>query len=766
MHKHMQDHGLERSYLTQLWQRMPAERVEPATPASTAARWTEQHCPDALALIAEGQIVQVAANLTVSNIITTLRLIGQVEWAELIEPVSHSLQVLRRLPSFSRESEMTRQQITRAMERLSQQSGKSERAVAEAVLAAARQPNNSLVARTAGFHLLGLGRPMLEAALRPTDTPLKPRPRARTPRPWRLPVYAAVWTAGTVAALWWAVHPLAALHWTSRVAVFLMAWPASEAVASLIHRLIAESTRIQPLARLDFTAGIPAEHRVLVVIPSMLSSAASNSELVHRLGLHWLASRETHAQFALLTDWADADTQTLASDQALLDDAVAQLRALNRTYPAAAGAPSRFVLLHRSRTWSATERRWIGWERKRGKLEMLLRQLAEGSASAFVPDSTVNPDMRLAEGIRYVLTLDSDTTLPAGSLRELVSIAAHPLNTPHIDRKTRRVTAGYGILQPQVVTPLSAQHERSPFHAMFAGQCGLDPYSSGTSDLYQDVFGMGSFTGKGLLHVAAVHAALGSRLPEDAVLSHDLLEGSIARCGYVGDVVLMEDHPHHAGVAASRVHRWTRGDWQLLPLMWRARHFGIDALGLWRMADNLRRSLIAPASLVLLVGVVFTGALPLLTALAFTLSAFLAGPLMAALASLVPTRRGIAWQHFFNAGLRDVLRSSVASAWQFSQLFVQAGLMFDAMARALWRMLLSRKHLLEWTTAAQAQASAKYTLSAFSPSMRRHPFFAWDWHLPPAGARIPGPGRQFFCCGRWHPSPPGGPANRQHAQPP
>ncbi|UUZ63067.1 hypothetical protein LP417_25505 [Polaromonas sp. P1-6] len=168
----------------------------------------------------------------------------------------------------------------------------------------------------------------------------------------------------------------------------------------------------------------------------------------------------------------------------------------------------------------------------------------------------------------------------------------------------------------------------------------------------------------------------------------------------------------------------------------------------------------------LLVGVVFTGALPLLTALAFTLSAFLAGPLMAALASLVPTRRGIAWQHFFNAGLRDVLRSSVASAWQFSQLFVQAGLMFDAMARALWRMLLSRKHLLEWTTAAQAQASAKYTLSAFSPSMRRHPFFAWDWHLPPAGARIPGPGRQFFCCGRWHPSPPGGPANRQHAQPP
>jgi cyclic beta-1,2-glucan synthetase len=260
------------------------------------------------------------------------------------------------------------------------------------------------------------------------------------------------------------------------------------------------------------------------------------------------------------------------------------------------------LLLHRPRSWSATERRWIGWERKRGKLEMLLRHLAERSASPFAP---AGADMRLADGTRYVLTLDSDTGLPAGSLRELVAIAAHPLNTPQIDRKTRRVTAGYGILQPRVATPLPARHERSPFHTLFAGQSGLDPYSSGTSDLYQDVFGMGNFTGKGLLHVAAVHAVLDQRLPEGAILSHDLLEGSIARCGYAGDVVLMEDQPHHAGVAASRVHRWTRGDWQLLPLMLRPATFGIDALGLWRMADNLRRSLVAPACFALLAWVVF-----------------------------------------------------------------------------------------------------------------------------------------------------------------
>ena len=707
----MQRLGLIRSYLTQLWQRMPVERGGSIAPLY---RWTEHHCPDALALIGEGQTAQVDANLTVSNIITTLRLIGQVDWAELIEPVSHSLQVLRRLPSYSRESELTRQQITRAMERLSQQIGCSERMVAEAVLAAARQPNNSMVARTAGYYLIGRGRAQLEQALRPSSRPGRYGRKVRIQPSWRLSLYAAAWAACTLAALSITAQWLDVINWQAAVALCLMAFPASEAVAALIHRLVAESTRIQPLARLDFTAGIPAEHRVLVVIPSMLSSTESNSELVHQLNLHWLASREVNAQFALLTDWADADTETLDSDPGLLNDVAAKLRALNHRHPAAPGAAARFVLLHRPRSWSATERRWIGWERKRGKLELLIRQLATSSASSFL---SLGADMRLADGIRYVITLDSDTALPAGSLQDLVAIAAHPLNTPQIDRGSRRVTAGYGILQPRVVTPLSAQPERSPFHVMFAGQGGLDPYSSGVADLYQDLFGLGTFTGKGLLNVSAVHATLNDRMPEGSVLSHDLLEGSIARCGYVGDVVLMEDHPHHASVAASRFHRWTRGDWQLLPLMLHAGHFGIDALGLWRMADNLRRSLLAPACLALVVWVIFTGALPVMTAVGITLFAYLAGPLLGALAGLVPTRRGIALLHFFHVGMRDVLRSLAATAWQFSQLFVQAFLMLDAIARALWRTAFSRRHLLQWTTAAQAQAAAKYSLVAFA---RRH----------------------------------------------
>ena len=704
--------GLQRSYLTQLWQRMP---TDPGDSISPLHRWTEQHCTDALALIGEGQTAQVEANLTVGNIVTTLRLIGQVDWAELIEPVSHSLQVLRQLPSFSRESELTRQQLTQAMERLSQQTRRSERTVAQAVLALAGQGIPATAEATAGYFLTGAGRPQLEAALRPAVDPQRPlAPATRLSVRWRLPLYAGIWTVATLAALTWAAHGLDAISWQTMAALLLLGWPVSEAMAALLQRLIAEATRIQPLARLDFTAGIPADHRVLVVIPCLLTNAVSTSELVRRLSLHWLASREENSQFALLTDWSDAATESLDSDQALLDDAVFQIRELNRTYPASPGQPARFVLLHRPRSWSASERKWLGWERKRGKIELLIRMLVTGVSTGFM---TLGADLQLASSVRYVLTLDSDTGLPAGSLQELVSIAAHPLNTPQIDIASRRVVAGYGLLQPRVVTPLSTPQERSPFHLMFAGQGGLDPYSSGAADLYQDLFGLGTFTGKGLLNIAAVHATLDDRLPEGTVLSHDLLEGSIARCGYVGDVVLMEDHPHHAAVAASRFHRWTRGDWQLLPLMIHARHFGIDALGLWRMADNLRRSLLAPACVLLLMLVIFTGVIPLAMALGFILCAYLAGPSLGALAALVPTRRSIALAHFFRAGGQDLWRGIMATVWQFSQLFFHATLMLDATARALWRMTISHRRLLEWTTAAQAQASAQYTPGAF---LRRH----------------------------------------------
>ena len=707
----MQQNGLQRSYLTQLWQRLPTELSDSA---SALVLWTETHCPDGHALMIESQSSQVAANITVGNIITTLRLIGQIDWVDLIEPVSRSLGVLAQLPSFRAESEGTRQQITQAMEHLARLAKVSEREVAQAVVTAALAVAPDLPAtaaeRTTGFYLLGEGRAALENQLGLTSKTASQKAR----REWRLTLYIAVIVLATLLAVVLAARSADVTAWQTLLALFLLAWPVSEAVAAFVNRLIAESMNVHSLARLDFSDGIPPEHRVLVVVPTLLSSTASNQQLIQNLESYWLANRENQAQFALLTDWVDAPSASQAADTGLLQDALRKLAALNTRYPPPSGAEPRFLLLHRPRNWCKTQRRWLGWERKRGKLEQLLRLLSTGDMDGFMP---LAPGLGLANNIRYVVTLDSDTGLPPGALRELVAVAAHPLNQPQIDLVLRRVVSGYGILQPRVVTPLPDAAQDTPFHRLFAGQCGIDPYSNGVSDVYQDLFGTGSFSGKGLLHVEAMHVVLGGRLPVESVLSHDLLEGCIARCGFVNDVALVEEHPHHAGVAASRQHRWTRGDWQLLPFIGHARHYGIDALGAWKMLDNLRRSLIVPASFALIVWVVFTGSLPLWVALVATLASLLAGPLLGALADLVPTRRGIAWHHFFKVGSQALLRTVVAALWQLSQLPAQALMLLDATFRALWRMFVSQRSLLEWTTAAQAQAAARNRLAVF---IRQH----------------------------------------------
>ncbi|MES2633031.1 MAG: glucoamylase family protein [Pseudomonadota bacterium] len=703
--KAMEQRHIQRAFLTQLWQRLPPD----APTDQPLVRWLNRHCPDGAALVAESHASQVNANLTVSNIITMLRLIGQVDWVRTIEPLSHSLRELSRIPSYADESEITRTQLTHAMERLAKRSGRTEREVAERVVTAVNTARKVGVSdpavQTAGWHLFGPGRADLERELGVAGSL-----RIARRGPGRLTWYLMAIGVATAMVHWLSAHHVRqedALVW---VALALLLFPASEAAGSLVHRLLAESLKIHVLARLAFPDGIPQAHRTLVVMPSMLGSASSIRSLAARLELHYLANREDHAQFALLTDWSDAPQATRTGDAEQLALAVSEVAQLNARHPATAGQPPRFLVLHRPRTWSETQQTWMGWERKRGKLEQLIRGLATSDFSGFAP---LDPAFALNPGIRYVVTLDSDTGLPVGTLRELVSIAAHPLNAPRLDAIKSRVIEGHAILQPRVVTPLPDRAERTPYHLLFAGRCGIDPYSSGTSDVYQDLFGTGSFIGKGLLDVAALHAVLDARVPQGAILSHDLFEGTVARCAYVSDVALIEDHPSHVGVAASRIHRWIRGDWQLLPLMARTRLYGIDALGFWKMADNLRRSLVAPAAVALVALAVFGHALPLATVLIVTLAALLAGPLMGASAGLIPTRRGIVWRHFFRVGLVELAKALGAAAWQFSQLASSARLNTDAVLRALWRMAVSRRQLLEWTTAEQAQAAARLEFHVF-----------------------------------------------------
>ncbi len=313
---------------------------------------------------------------------------------------------------------------------------------------------------------------------------------------------------------------------------------------------------------MELRDGVPASLRTIVVVPTLLTTRAELEEQIERLEVHYLASQDGDLRFALLSDWTDCATQNAPDDDELLGAAAEGIARLNRRHgPAPEGA--RFFLLHRRRIWNEGQGKWIGWERKRGKLHELNRLLRGATDTTFVAIDGCSPIV--PSGVRYVITLDADTRLPRGTAKRLIGKMAHPLNRPRLDPDSGRVVEGYAVLQPRVTPSLPSGREGSLFQRIFTSPSGLDPYAFAVSDVYQDLFGEGSYSGKGIYDVDAFEAALDGRLPESIILSHDLLEGIFARAGLVSDIEVVEEFPSRYDVAAARQHRWARGDWQLLP---------------------------------------------------------------------------------------------------------------------------------------------------------------------------------------------------------
>ncbi|MFM9917328.1 MAG: GH36-type glycosyl hydrolase domain-containing protein [Rhizobacter sp.] len=781
--------GVARVFLAQMALRMQDGRTtsqggnrasDHADARAAQHEWLRRSLPDPAAMQAQQRADQTADNLSVSNAVTSLRAIGDADWTDIVARSSTLMHMMLGSPVFEAEHTMTRDRTLHGIERLARQSGRSEVSVAQTLLglmhASQAGPGAVEGASVASHWLSGAGRPALMQALGLSE---------RAAASWRavarrlaLPAYLGSLLLVTLAVVAWLLRHgggladpgvSVGLLWLGAA---LMLFPASEAVVAVINRLISESARPAHLPRLALTAGIPVEHRVMVVIPAMMTDAASIRALVHRLQLHHLANPERHAQFALLTDWADADSARVETDEGLLTDATQQIAALNARYPtcyqggrdeltARTPAPPRFILLHRERRYSETEQRWIGWERKRGKLEQLITVLADPASSASASTESAFIDLgeasRIADGTKYIVTLDSDTQLPPGRLHDLVGVAAHPHNQPQVDATGRGVVSGYAILQPRIVTPLPTPKDFTLYHWLFAGQCGIDPYSAATSEVYQDVFGEGTYTGKGLLHVHAMHSVLSGRLPEGRVLSHDLLEGSIARCAAVTDITLIEDAPFHADVAASRVHRWTRGDWQLLPFLVdslsRNSRYHLRSINRWKMFDNLRRSLVAPMSLALLLLALVSSVVSPWLAFALVLAAFSAGPLMGAVAGFSPSRDDIAQRYFYRQAAADLARALCGGAWLLALLPAQSVLALDAIGRAVYRMAISRRHLLQWTTAAAAQARAKTALPALVLQHWREPVLAGVLLGTLLAAGTPSPRLAIGLCLLWAASP-------------
>ena len=667
---------------------------------------------------------QVATHATVRNVITSMRLLSSADWADFFESVSL---VHEALCAGTRVAEMdfpTRDRYRHAVEELSRGTLHDELEVARRAVRMAQRAASPADPRLSdpGYYLISKGRPLLEADL---DFRLPARQWLR--RAWfraTTPLYLgsiALWTVAILAVPVTLSVVAGAPTLSVVLLAILAAVPASDLASALVQRLATQLVGPRRLPKLELSAGVTESVRALVAIPMLLADENEIREAVQRLEVHYLANPDPELRFALLSDWSDSPTESLPEDEALVAAARAAVRELNDRHGPAAGGGDRFWIFHRRRIWNEREGIWMGWERKRGKLREFNRLLRGATDTSFLPAES---GVCAPSGIRYVITLDADTRLPREAARRLVGTIAHPLNLPIFDSAAGRVAEGHAILQPRVAPTLPETGFGTLFQLIFSGPRGIDPYAFAVSDVYQDLFGEGIYTGKGIYDVDVFERALSDRVPENTQLSHDLFEGLFARAGFVSDVELFEGFPGHYEVAASRRYRWVRGDWQLLPWIvgrgprGSGTRSAIPLMGRWKMTDNLRRSLSAPAMFAtLLAGWCLSGVGAGVWTL-FVLAILSLPTFLSFFTNVLPVRKGVAKRSFLRGVAMDLAIGLAQTVLRVVLLAHAAWLRMDAIAHTLWRLAVTRRHLLEWVPAAQAHRALDLEVSGFYRRMR------------------------------------------------
>jgi cyclic beta-1,2-glucan synthetase len=640
------------------------------------------------------QSFRIDPELGVERSVRALRVLDTVDWKTFFERTNRVDAILRTDPAdvYARMDFETCDSYRKVVEALAWATGTAEEAVASLAIALARESASDERRGHVGYYLLAEGRRVLEHRIG-----YRPRGGERVRRrvtSWPTVSYLlplALLTFGPLLALVWhlanlfghGTGPLVAIA----VAAIAAAVPASAVAVTLLQLAFARLLPPRTLPKLDFTKGLPSEVRALVVMPTLLGRAEDVASMVRQLELHYLSNPDPQLQFALLTD--DVDARALPNTTgapSLLEVAAQRIRLLNVKHGKDGHGP--FHLLHRTPQWNPSEECFMGWERKRGKLEELNRLLRGDTRTSFCRH-VGDPGGLL--GVRFVITLDRDTDLPMGTAHRLVGLLAHPLNRAVFDENTGRVIAGYTIVQPRIETSPSSVRS-TLFSRVFAGDIGFDIYTHACSELYQDLFGSGIYVGKGIYDVDAFMRSVEGRAPENAIVSHDLFEGIHGRTALATDILLFESYPPNYATYSMRMHRWLRGDWQLFPWLFPKvpsargeRRNDLSLIDRWKIIDNLRRSLTSPSVFAfLLMGWLWLPG----SAWLWTLGALVL--LIAPLGPALATGR--------HRRLENLGRCAFAMVFLAYEAFVAV----DAIARVLVRATITRKHLLEWTSAAHA----------------------------------------------------------------
>src|SRR6185295_10727413 len=705
--------------------------------------WIEQRLSElglSIAQMVQSENQQQAADqVSISNSIGSLRLLAAMDWHTFVEAQSIVERTLREDPAgvYGRMDFATRDHYRHVLEKIAGSSGLAEEQVALRCLqlareaAARREPDER--AAHVGFYLLDGGLLQLEASIRARTSATRLRiPASLASRRVRSRfVYLGpigFMTAAFSAVLLAQAHDGGAREWLLVLCGALALVGTSQLAVALVNWLVTLFATPLPLPRMDFSKGMAPGSRTLVVIPTLIATPQGVEDLAEALEVRFLANRDEQLHFALLTDFPDAKEEKLPQDGSLVELAARRIAELNEKYRGTdATAADIFFLFHRPRRWNPRERAWMGRERKRGKLGDLNALLRGGGMDAF---SRIVGRTAVLSDVRYVITLDTDTQLPRDAARLLVGTMAHPLNRARYDAATGRVTEGYGILQPRVAASLSDAN-RSRYAQLHSDEAGIDPYTRMVSDVYQDLFGEGSFIGKGIYDVDAFEQALNGRFPDNCILSHDLVEGCYASSGLASDIQLYEEYPSCYGTDVNRRHRWMRGDWQIAGWLGTRVAKGdgsteynpLSALSQWKIFDNLRRSLVSAAlTLLLLLG------WTVLEPAGFWTMAVLVIVLVPALAaSVVETIRKpsevVLRQHLADV-LRATARRLAQAVFTLACLPFEACVSLDAIGRTAVRMLITRRRLLQWTPSNHPSSNGDPRLSAALGSMWLGPFLS------------------------------------------
>jgi len=670
-------------------------------------KWIEARTGQPLADIVRSEHAEEANDLMlISDAIGSLRLLSELQYPKIVEAVSRMEAVLRSDPSgiHARSNFATRDRCRRAVEEVARQSNTAELAVARQVVDVAGKALPGSIPSSVAYHLLDDGRPELERQLR-CRVPFRER---RLRFIYRHPAILYLGGLGLISfaitAVFLSVAHSAGLATPMLAALGILALiPASELATFLVQIRVTWKMPPRVLPKMSFENGIPDDCRTLVVVPMMLLTPDSIRNEIDKLEVRCLANPGANLSFSLLSDYTDAEEPEMPEDDGLLGLAVKGIEQLNARH-----SGSRFILFHRVRTWCETERRWIGWERKRGKLEELNAFLSGEVGGILVAAGKV------AEGIRYVITLDADTQLPHGSAMKLIETIAHPLNRVELTADQRNRARGYTVIQPRVsITLPSATATR--FSRLFSDARGSDPYCQAVSDVYQDLFGEAIYHGKAIYDVRAFHQILHRRFPEQRLLSHDLIEGAYVGVGLASDIELFEQFPYDYTSYSKRQHRWIRGDWQIAAWIFSAVPSAeaftrtanpLTLINRWKILDNLRRSFLPVAALLLLLCSWGFHAAP--AAASALVAAVLTVPLLVQLGSrLVQRLQGD--QRAWREANSDLNRAVVMGTF----LPHQAYLATDAAFRACYRLCVSKRHLLEWQTAEMTILATAAHLDAF-----------------------------------------------------